>query len=260
MVGYVKGTTPEGEMNRVREAFALATAAIYAWPNPAEARDAADELHEITRQLQSEASAFRGHLAAYLMDAHGMSITELAAFLGVSQPRASQIISAARKKGDPVSDPGTFPEQPHVVLAVITSDKRVLVEQRRDGIPPWSFPGGEIEPGENYIQAARRRVREETGLSMLTATLIGRRIHPKTSRVMVYCHATVSGTDVHVGDPEDLLTVRWASIDETRELMPDMYGTVRQYLDELQRTSRPSTAEAQNPSCHVGFWASRMSG
>ena len=40
-----------------------------------------------------------------------------------------------------------------------------------------------------------------------------------------------------MGDPDDLDEVRWASIDETRELMPDMYGPVRQYLDELQRAS-----------------------
>ena len=32
------------------------------------------------------------------MDAHGMTINELAAFLGVSGPRACQIISAARER------------------------------------------------------------------------------------------------------------------------------------------------------------------
>ena len=54
---------------------------------------------------------------------------------------------------------------------------------------------------------------------------------------MVYCHATVPAPMTTLGDPEDLLSVRWASIDETRELMPDMFSSVRQYLDELQRTS-----------------------
>jgi 8-oxo-dGTP diphosphatase len=237
MVGYVKGTTPDGEMARVREAFALATTAIQAWPDPREAQAAADQLVEMARNLQKEAADFRGYLAAYLMDAHGMTITELAAFLGVSRPRASQIISAARERGTPVTEPTTLPEQKHVVLAIITSGHNVLIEKRRDGIPPYSFPGGEIEHDETYAQAAKRRVLAETGVNITTTTLIGRRLHPKTSRVVVYAHATVDSTDVHLGDPEDLAEVRWASIDETRELMPDMFGTVRQYLDELQRAS-----------------------
>ena len=235
MVGYVKGTTPDSEMARVREAFAMATAAIYAWPNPAEARDAADALRQLVLDLQRETASFRGYLAAYLMDAHGMTVTELAVFLGVSRPRASQIISAARERGTPVTEPTTLPEQKHVVLAVITSGHDVLVEKRRDGIPPYSFPGGEIDHDETYAQAAERRVLAETGVSVTTTRLIGRRIHPKTSRVIVYCHAAVDTDEVRLGDPEDLEEVRWASIDETRDLMPDMFSSVRQYLDELQR-------------------------
>ena len=131
-------------MAHVREAFALATAAIKAWPDAQAARDAADELQALVRDLQKEAADFRGYLAAYLMDAHGMTVTELAAFLGVSRPRASQIISAAREKGNPVTEPLTLPEKPPVALAVITSDRGVLVAKRRDGIPPWTFLGGDI--------------------------------------------------------------------------------------------------------------------
>jgi hypothetical protein len=158
VVGYEKGTTPAGEMAHVREAFAKATAAIQAWPDAQEARDSADDLQTLVRDLQREASEFRSFLAAYLMDTHGMTITELAAFLGVSRPRASQIISTARERGNPVSEPLTLPEQPHVVLAIITSDRGVLVAKRRDGIPPWTFLGGEIEPGETSGDALQRKV------------------------------------------------------------------------------------------------------
>lgn len=224
-------------MAHVREAFAKAAAAIQAWPDAQEARDAADDLQQMVKDLQKEAAEFRGFLAAYLMDAHGMTITELAAFLGVSRPRASQIISVARERGNPVTEPLTLPEQPHVALAVITSDRGVLVARRRDGIPPWTFLGGEIQPGETSGDALRRRVEAEAGLTVTSVRFIGRRIHPKTSRVMVYGHVEVSAGEPQLGDPDDLSEVRWVSVDETRTLMSDMYPPVRMYLDELQRTA-----------------------
>jgi 8-oxo-dGTP diphosphatase len=224
-------------MARIREAFFRATTAIHAWPDARQAMEAADQLQALARDLQREAAAARGHLAAYLMDAHGLTVTELAAFLGVTRPRASQIISAARERGNPVTEPLTLPEQPHIALAIITSDRGVLIAKRRDGIPPWTFIGGEFMPGETGEQALRRKVAVEAGLTATSVQFIGRRLHPKTSRVMVYGHVKVEPGDPRLGDPEDLEEVRWASINETRELMPDMYGPVRMYLDEFQRSA-----------------------
>jgi len=224
-------------MAHIREAFFRATAAIHAWPNAHEAQEAVKALADLMRDLQRETAEFRAYEAACLMDEHGLTRDELAAFLGVSGPRVSQLISAARKKGNPVTEPLTLPEQPHVALAVITSDKGVLIAKRRDGIPPYTFPGGEFKPGETGEQALRRKVEAEAGLTVTSVRFIGRRLHPKTSRVMTYGHVEVEPGDPQLGDPDDLSEVRWASIDETRELMPDMYGPVRQYLDELQRSA-----------------------
>lgn len=236
MVGYEKGTTPEGEMTHIREAFARATAAIHALPDLREAQEATTALADLMRELQGEAAAFRAYEAVCLMDAHGLSQEEMAAFLGVSRPRVSQIVKAARERGNPVTEPLTLPEQPHVALAIITSDRGVLVAKRRDGIPPWTFLGGEIQSGETSGDALRRKVRDEAGLPVNSVRFIGRRIHPKTSRVMVYGHVEVGPGEPQLGDPEDLAEVRWASIDETRDLMPDMYQPVRAYLDELNRS------------------------
>ncbi len=224
-------------MAHVREAFSRATKAIEVWPDAQEARDAANELQKLVKDLQREAAEFRGYLAAILMDAHQLTITELAAFLGVSRPRASQMITLARERGNPVTEPLTLPEQPHVALAIITSDRGVLVAKRKDGIPPWTFLGGEFRPGETGEEALRRRVQAEAGLTVTSVRFIGRRIHPKTSRVMTYGHVEVEPGEPRLGDPEDLAEVRWVSIDETRTLMPDIYGPVRQYLDELQRSA-----------------------
>lgn len=234
---YVKGSTPDGEMQAMREAFARATAAIYAAPNAAEAWQSVERLTELAAGIRGETADFRAYLAAYLLDYHGLTTQELAAFMGVTPARAGQLIKRAREKGNPVTEPATLPEQPHVALAIITSDRGVLVAKRADGIPPWTFLGGDIETGESAADAMRRRVQAEAGLPVTSVHFIGRRIHPKTSRVMVYGHVEVGDGEPQLGDPDDLTEVKWASIDETRELMPDMYGPVRQYLDELQRNA-----------------------
>ena len=236
-MGYEKGTTPDGEMAHIREAFARATAAIHAWPNAQEAQEATKALADLMRDLQRETAEFRAYEAACLMDSHGLTRDELAAFLGVTPTRVSQMVSAARKKGNPVTEPLTLPEQPHVALAIITSDRGVLVAKRLDGIPPYTFIGGEIRDGETAGDALRRKVQAEAGLTVTSVSFIGRRLHPKTSRVMVYGHVKVEAGEPRLGAPEDLAEVRWVSVDETRELMPDMFGPVRQYLDELQRSA-----------------------
>jgi 8-oxo-dGTP diphosphatase len=235
MPGYEKGTTPAGEMAHMQEAFARATSAIQAWPDTNEARQAVDDLGALIKRLNGELAGFRRFYLAYLQDHHGLTNRELAAWMGVSEARVSQLTARARKEGNPVTEPTTLPEQPHVALAIITSDRGVLVARRRDGIPPWTFLGGEIRDGESSGDALRRRVQAEAGLTVTDVHFIGRRIHPKTSRVMVYGHVAVEPGEPQLGDPEDLAEVRWVPIDETRELMPDMYGPVRQYLDELAR-------------------------
>jgi 8-oxo-dGTP pyrophosphatase MutT (NUDIX family) len=238
MTGYVKGTTPDGEIAHMDEAFYRATTAIRAWPDPADALKAAKSLSDLVEKLRTETREFRDWLAAYLADTYNVTHDELAASMGVSRAAVSQRIARAREKGYPVTEPATMPEQPHVGLAIITSeDQRVLIAKRRDGIPPWTFLGGDIHEGESAADALRRRVQAEGGLRVESVRFIGRRIHPKTSRVMVYAHVEVGPGEPQVGDPEDLEDVRWVSIDETRDLMPDMYGPVRQYLDELQRNA-----------------------
>jgi 8-oxo-dGTP diphosphatase len=236
MTGYVKGTTPGGEIAHMDEAFYRATTAIRAWPDTTEAWKAAKALAELIERLRTETAAFRDWLTAYMADAHGLTHEEIAALTGVSRAAVTQRIVRAKEKGYPVTEPATLPEQPHVGLAIITSpDQRVLIAKRRDGIPPWTFLGGDIHEGESAGDALRRRVQAEGGLQVESFRFIGRRIHPKTSRVMVYCHVGVAAGDLEPGDPEDLEEIRWATIDETRTLMPDMYAAVRQYLDELQR-------------------------
>ena len=69
-----------------------------------------------------------------------------------------------------------FPETPLVgVGAIIIEDARVLLVKRAH--PPlqaqWSIPGGVLEVGELVREAAIREAREETGLIVEPADLLG---------------------------------------------------------------------------------------
>jgi 8-oxo-dGTP pyrophosphatase MutT (NUDIX family) len=53
------------------------------------------------------------------------------------------------------------------VLELDTSSPRVLIAKRvARGLNPgqWALPGGKLDPGENAVAAARRELREETGV------------------------------------------------------------------------------------------------
>jgi len=58
------------------------------------------------------------------------------------------------------------------VEVVVVEDANVLLMRRRD-FDIWGLPGGYVEPGESMAEAALREVREETGLEIELAHLIG---------------------------------------------------------------------------------------
>ena len=136
------------------------------------------------------------------------------------------------REGEHVPEEATKPEPQPVVAAIVTSDRGVLIGKRNDGKPPWTFIAGEIEPGESATDAAIREVKEETGLLVRAADReIGRRVHPKTGRTMIYLACYPLGkTDVFVGDEEELAEVRWAGLQEAEELLPGLFPPVHVHL------------------------------
>jgi 8-oxo-dGTP pyrophosphatase MutT (NUDIX family) len=128
--------------------------------------------------------------------------------------------------------------QEPIVAAIVTSPLGVLVGRRMDGKPPWTFIAGEREPGEAPADTAIREVKEEAGLRIRAGEVIGERVHPKSGRHMVYLAAAPThGTDVFVGDEEELAEVRWVSLAEADQLMGGtIYEPVHEYLArELRR-------------------------
>lgn len=138
----------------------------------------------------------------------------------------------------PVHESPDAPQKPAIATAIVVSDRGVLVGKRNDGSPPWTFIAGQAHDGEPIADAAVREVKEETGLVVIAgSSLIGRRIHPKTGRDMHYvaCRPT-EGTDVFVGDEEELAEVRWVpTIAELLTLMDRrfLFEPVLEHLERL---------------------------
>lgn len=144
-------------------------------------------------------------------------------------------------EGKPMIESPTAPEPQPVVASIVTSDLGVLVTRRHDGKPLWGFLTGEIEPGESPADAAIRECKEEAALAVEASHIIGRRVHPKTNRAMVYMAAAPRyGTKVFVGDPDELAEVRWVGLAEAEELMQP-YGMFEPVRDYLERTLRSSS-------------------
>lgn len=140
--------------------------------------------------------------------------------------------------GDLMHDADT-PLRPAIVAVIVTSNRGVLAERRNDGRPLWTFPSGEAEPREAPADTAIREVKEETGLSVKVSHIIGERDHPQTGRHMIYVAARPEhGTKVFVGDEDELAEVKWVSLAEAEQLMPTMYGLVREHLTTVLRSDK----------------------
>ncbi len=81
------------------------------------------------------------------------------------------------------------PEPPPVAVAIVTSVLGALAGRRNDRTPPWTFIAGQVNPGESPADAAIREVKEETGLDVIAGRVLGRRVHPATSRTLIYLAA-----------------------------------------------------------------------
>lgn len=56
---------------------------------------------------------------------------------------------------------------------LIENEKGEVLLQRRSDTGEWCVPGGALEPGETYIEAATRKLSEEVGIKVSGLKLFG---------------------------------------------------------------------------------------
>lgn len=198
-----------------------------------------DPYHGISRDTETGDHGSVPRLLSSLMAAADRGLSEEAlvdlvhtAFKVRNGHNAGRSLTTA--EGNLMPESAATVEPQPVAAAIVTSRLGVLAGRRNDGKPPWTFIAGEVEPGEAAPFAAVREVKEETGLEARAVSEIGRRVHPKTGRTMIYIAAEPArpdDLDVFVGDTDELAEVRWLSLAEADELLPSMFEPVHQHLE-----------------------------
>jgi 8-oxo-dGTP diphosphatase len=82
------------------------------------------------------------------------------------------------------------------VNAAIFQNGKILLT-KRDDFRVWCMPGGSIDPGETFPQAAIREVREETGLEVALTRLVGIYSRPAWGfhHILVFAGTIVGGAE-----------------------------------------------------------------
>jgi ADP-ribose pyrophosphatase YjhB (NUDIX family) len=158
---------------------------------------------------------------------------------------SGDVVRDERDSAESLAPDGDDGQAVAAASAILFRGPSVLLVRRRgpEADAPWSFPGGHVEAGETAEAAARREVREETGLE---ATLLGRTaIHHHVAngrryRITVF-HGTADGGEPVAGS--DARAARFVPLHRigALELTPGAAALIQQALTLMAPARRDAT-------------------
>ena len=119
-----------------------------------------------------------------------------------------------------------------VLAAIIERDGNYLVcqraEHKRHG-SLWEFPGGKVEPGETYFEAARRELAEELDVRVLSVgSVIFSVADPGSEFLIEFVPTTIHGHPTCL----EHMDLRWISLPDLAWL--ELAPSDRRFVDFLR--------------------------
>ena len=126
------------------------------------------------------------------------------------------------------------------VLCLIQDGNRILLQNRvKKDWQGYTLPGGHVEPGESFVDAVIREMKEETGLDILKPRLVGIKQFPiEDGRYIVLLFKTESFSGQVVSSDEG--EMEWVEYDRLSEI-----NTVDDLDDLLKVFNDPDLNEFQ---------------
>ena len=126
------------------------------------------------------------------------------------------------------------------VLCLLQDGNKILLQNRvKEDWKGYTFPGGHVEPGESFVDAVVREMKEETGLTICAPHLVGIKHFPiENGRYIVLLFKSTGYNGELVSSDEG--EMEWIDIDKLAEV-----NVVEDFHDLMKVMNDPDINEFQ---------------